>query len=109
MDRVPVKNMITLVDLGADYCMPCRLMMPMLKQLKHDYKGRAAIVYLDIQEHPATARRFGIRAVPTQILFDAKGKEVGRHEGYLDRETIVRALTEMGVKPPKGASAPKRP
>ena len=46
----------------------------------------------------APAKRFGIRAIPTQIFFDKEGKEVYRHEGFLSEEEIVRRFKDMGVK-----------
>jgi len=96
--EVPVKGLVTMVDLGAKKCIPCKMMAPILEKLKKVYAGRAAIVFLDVWKDQAPARRFGIRAIPTQIFFDKKGKEVYRHEGFLSEEAIVRRLKDMGVK-----------
>lgn len=95
---VPVKGMVTMVDLGARKCIPCKMMAPILVKLEKDYKGRAAIIFLDVWEDPAPAKRFGIRAIPTQIFFDKKGEEVWRHEGFLSEKDIIKQLTRMGVK-----------
>jgi len=95
---VPIKSMVTMVDLGADRCIPCKMMAPILESLEKEYRGRAAIVFLDVWKDPAPAKHFGIRAIPTQIFFDANGKEVARHEGFLSQEAIVAQLKAMGVE-----------
>jgi thioredoxin 1 len=95
---VPVKGMVTMVDLGAKKCIPCKMMAPILEKLERVYAARAAVVFFDVWEDPAPAKRFGIRTIPTQIFFDKDGKEVYRHEGFLSEEEIVRRFKEMGVK-----------
>lgn len=89
---VPVKGMVTVVDLGAKICIPCKMMMPILDTMEKQYDGRAAIVFIDVREHPEQATRFGIRAIPTQIFFDKAGKEVYRHEGFLDAKPFSEML-----------------
>lgn len=95
---VPVKGMVTMVDLGAKKCIPCKMMAPILEKLKKEYEGRAAIVFIDVWEDKAPAKRFGIKGIPTQIFFDKEGKEVFRHAGFLAEEEIVRRLNDMGAK-----------
>ena len=94
----PVKGMVTLVDLGATECIPCKMMAPILKELQREYQGRAAVIFLDVWKDPAPAKRLGIRIIPTQILYDKQGREVGRHEGFLDKKSIVAAFERLGVK-----------
>ncbi len=96
--EVPVKGMVTMVDLGAGECIPCKMMAPILVKLEKQYAGKAAVVFLDVWKDQAPARRFSIRTIPTQIFFDTKGKEVYRHEGFLSEEKIVHRLKTMGVK-----------
>ena len=96
--EVPVKGMVTMVDLGAKKCIPCKMMAPILVKLEKAYAGKAAVVFLDVWENPAPARYFGIRTIPTQIFFDKQGRETYRHEGFLGEEEIVRRLKDMGVK-----------
>jgi len=95
---VPVKGMVTLVDLGATSCIPCKMMAPILERVEKKYAGKAAIVFLDVGEHPKAARDFHIRAIPTQIFFDRNGEEVARHEGFMGEEEIVAMLAKLGVK-----------
>ncbi len=94
---VPVPGTVTMVDLGAKSCIPCKMMEPILAELEKEYEGRAAIVFIDVGIHRDQADRFGIRAIPTQIFFDAKGREIMRHEGFMDKESIVAVLKELGV------------
>jgi thioredoxin 1 len=95
--EVPVKNMVTMVDLGAKSCVPCKMMAPILEKLEKDYKGRAAIVFLDVWKDPDQAKRFGISVIPTQIFYDKQGKEILRHTGFMSEEAIVAQLKKMGV------------
>jgi thioredoxin 1 len=73
-------------------------MAPILTKLQNEYKDRAAIVFIDVWKYKEPAQRFGIRAIPTQIFFDADGKEVSRHVGFMSEKDIVAQLTRMGVK-----------
>lgn len=98
MPEVPVKGLVTMVDLGARSCIPCKMMEPILDKLERDYKGRAAIVFIDISIYRDAARRFGIRAIPTQIFFDKEGREVYRHMGFMSERDIVAQLRKMGVE-----------
>jgi thioredoxin 1 len=96
--NVPVKGMVTLVDLGARSCIPCKMMAPILERLEKRYAGRAAVIFLDVWKDPKPANYFGIRAIPTQIFFDKDGKEVYRHMGFMSEEDIVKQLNVMGVR-----------
>ncbi len=89
--------MVTMVDLGATKCIPCKMMAPILKKLENRYAGKAAIVFLDVWEDPKPAYHFGIRIIPTQIFFNKRGEEVYRHEGFMSEEEIVAILQKLGV------------
>ena len=95
---VPVKGMVTMVDLGAKTCIPCKMMAPIMEKVEKVYRGKAAIVFIDVWKYRGEGGRFGIRAIPTQIFFDAKGKETYRHVGFMSEEAIVAQLQKMGVK-----------
>ncbi|MBU0480718.1 MAG: thioredoxin family protein [Proteobacteria bacterium] len=94
---IPVKNTVTLVDLGAKTCVPCKLMAPILEELKKEYQGRAAVVFVDVgdEENIEKARALNVLAIPTQIFFDKTGKEVYRHAGFLDKDSMVAKLEEL--------------
>jgi thioredoxin 1 len=98
-NSLPVKGMVTMIDLGAKKCVPCKMMAPILEKMEKQYEGRAAIVFIDVWENREQVGRFGIRAIPTQVFYDASGKEVSRHIGFMSEEEIVRTLTRLGVEP----------
>jgi len=95
---VPVKGMVTMGDLGATRCIPCKMMAPILEKLEKAYAGRAAVIFLDVWEDPKPGHRFNVLGIPTQIFFDKNGREVYRHTGYLGEKEIVRRFKEMGVE-----------
>ena len=96
--NVPVKGMVTMVDLGAASCIPCKMMAPILDKLEKRYQGKAAVVFIDLRYNREAIERFGVRAIPTQIFFDKAGKEVYRHIGYMSEDAIVAQLQSMGVQ-----------
>jgi len=95
---VPVKGMVTLVDLGARSCIPCKMMAPILEKMEKRYAGKAAVIFLDVWKDPRPAQYFRIRGIPTQIFFDKDGNEVYRHLGYMSEEDIVAQFNKMGIK-----------
>ena len=95
--EIPVKGMATMLDLGAKECIPCKMMVPVLEKVKKKYKGKAAIIFIDVWKDKAPAKRFGIRTIPTQIFFDKQGKELYRHEGFMGEAEIDRIFKKMGV------------
>jgi thioredoxin 1 len=95
--EVPAKGMVTMVDLGANSCIPCKMMAPIMEKLEKNYKAEAAIIFIDVWKNPGQAKRFGIRAIPTQIFYDKGGKEVYRHVGFMSENAIVTLLRNMGV------------
>lgn len=97
-EKVPVKGMVTMIDLGAKKCIPCKMMAPILEKMEKNYKGKAAIIFIDVWENRDQAKRFSIRAIPTQIFFDKNGKEIYRHEGFMGEKAIIEQLQKMGVK-----------
>ncbi len=96
--NVIAKNLPVLIDLGRGTCVPCKMMLPILQKLQEEYKGRAIIKIIDIRYDPEPARVYKIRLIPTQIFFDATGKEIYRHEGFMDKISIEQKLKEIGVK-----------
>lgn len=96
--QIPVPGMVTMVDLGAKKCIPCKMMAPIMEELEKEYKNRAAIVFIDVWENPDAGRTFRIQSIPTQIFYDANGKEVFRHVGFFDKASIVAELQKFGVE-----------
>lgn len=94
---VPVEGMVTMLDLGATECIPCKMMAPIIAELAKEYDGKAAIVFIDVWKHPEQAKKFGIRAIPTQIFFNSDGKEIYRHTGFMDKKSIIQELRKLGA------------
>ena len=94
---IPVKNTVTLVDLGARTCIPCKMMAPILDEVKEEYKGRAAVIFIDVREKANKEKAVGlnVKVIPTQIFFDKTGQEVYRHVGFLDKDSIVEKLEAL--------------
>ena len=93
--NIPVKEMITLVDLGAKSCIPCKLMAPILGELEKEYKGRAAVIFIDVWENRDISKEFRVVTIPTQIFYDKQGQEVYRHIGFFDKESIKEKLDAL--------------
>lgn len=97
---IPVPGMITMVDLGASSCIPCKMMAPILEELKTEYKDKAAIVFIDVWKMPEQSKKYKVSMIPTQVFFDQNGRETYRHVGFMDKQAIVDQLAKMGVAQP---------
>jgi thioredoxin 1 len=95
---VPAKGIVTLVDVGAKSCIPCKMMDPILQKMDKRYDGKAAVIFIDVRYHQEEARRFQINGIPTQIFFDKTGKEIYRHTGFMSEAAIVEQFRKMGVE-----------
>lgn len=86
-----------LIDLGANKCIPCKQMMPVLAALKTEYAGQLEVVFIDVWENRDAGKQYGIRLIPTQVFLDASGKELFRHEGFMGKKDIIAKWQELGV------------
>ncbi|MEI6809045.1 MAG: thioredoxin family protein [bacterium] len=96
------------VDLGAAKCIPCKMMAPILEDLKKTYAGKLDIEFIDVWVNPDAGKKYGINLIPTQIFYDAAGKELFRHEGFFGKDDILAKWKELGVDLPSGSSADGR-
>jgi thioredoxin 1 len=87
-----------LLDIGSTRCIPCKEMAPILKELEETYRDKLEVVFIDLLEDSDAAETHGISTIPTQIFFDASGKELFRHEGFLSREEILSKWRELGIE-----------
>lgn len=87
-----------LVDVGSKQCIPCKMMEPVLEELKTEYAGVLRVEFIDVQVDPQTAVKLGVRGIPTQIFYDASGKERYRHMGYISKESILAAFKKLGIE-----------
>jgi thioredoxin 1 len=97
-----------LVDLGADKCIPCKAMAPILVELRTEYAGRLQVDFIDVWKNPGAGDPFNIYAIPTQVFFDGSGKELTRHEGFISKQDILATWKRYGYDfGPAGVPTPK--
>ena len=84
-----------LVDFSATWCGPCKQIAPLVEQLADEYDGRAKVTKVDIDESPGSASKYGIRGVPTLLVFKG-GELVAQHVGAAPKTTIA-ALIDRGL------------
>ena len=88
----------TVADFGARTCIPCKKMAPILEELNRELKGKANVTFTDVWATPAIAQDYRVQMIPTQIFFDARGKEVKRHMGFIEKADILKELKAAGLK-----------
>ncbi len=86
-----IKKGVVLVDFWADWCMPCRMMAPILNEVAEAAEGEASVYKLNVDEYQQVAARFGIRNIPTMILFK-DGKEFERLVGMKTKESLLSSI-----------------
>ena len=86
-----------LLDLGAGKCIPCKMMAPILEGLKKEYAGKMDVEFIDVWQNPDAGKQYKIEMIPTQIFYDAGGKELFRHTGFFGKEDILGKWKELGV------------
>ena len=92
------KALPLLVDLGAGKCIPCKMMAPILEDLKKTLVGKLEVQFIDVWQNPDAGQKYGINVIPTQIFYDAQGKELYRHEGFFGKDDILAKWKEFGVE-----------
>jgi len=86
-----------LIDLGSSRCIPCRMMMPILEELKKEYAGRLEVKFIDVRKNPDIARQYRVKIIPTQIFLAPDGTELYRHKGFFPKKDIVAKWKELGI------------
>jgi thioredoxin 1 len=86
-----------LVDFGANSCIPCRQMRPVLKEVGTEYSEKAKILIIDVYKNQNLAQEYKVLMLPTLVFFDSKGKEAFRNVGIMEKEKIVGKLKEIGM------------
>jgi len=121
LEKLKSYGLPIIIDFGADSCIPCKEMAPVLKELNEKLQGKAIIKFVDVWKYQALAEGYPISVIPTQIIIDANGKPYNpkdpeamkmilyalrdtnehvltAHEGGLTKEQMLDVLKEMGVK-----------
>jgi len=92
-DKVEQAQGLAVVDLGASWCGPCKIIEPIVEELASEYAGKVSFFKMDVDDHRNTAAKFMIRSVPT-LLFFKDGKVVDTVVGAVPKEKLVEAITK---------------
>jgi thioredoxin 1 len=88
----------SVVEFGGPTCVPCRKMQAVLSDIQKQFGARVQVRNFYVTEFAKEARPYRIVAMPTQVVFDAGGREVTRHIGYWDKAEFLTALAKAGLK-----------
>ena len=87
-----------LLQVGSYKCPPCKRMEPILDKLRSKYAGKFQVRSVDMRKDRTAGMKYGVRATPTQIFYDSKGREVYRHVGFCSKKDILATWKKLGVK-----------
>lgn len=86
-----------MVEFGSDKCVPCRLMKPVLAELGTKYGHMLSVEFVDVMKDRSAAQKHDIAMIPTQVFYDAAGRELTRHTGFIPIEDVVATFARHGV------------
>ena len=98
---------VALVDFGADWCPPCRMMAPVVEQIAAEYAGRATVGALDVDANPRVQARYDVRSLPT-FLFFRDGEVVDRIVGAVPKARLTERLDALLATDGTAATTPAR-
>jgi thioredoxin 1 len=88
---------VTFIELGADRCIPCKQMQPIMKEIAAEFAEAVQVVFYDVWKDPVPARTYGIQLIPTQLFIGKDGKEIFRHVGLFPKDEIIKMLKEKDL------------
>jgi thioredoxin 1 len=103
LQALVAKKVPILLEFGRGWCIPCKYMKPILKDMEQAYAGKAIVTTVDMDANMDLVRAFRIRMMPTQVFLAPDGKEFHRNEGTFEREQIAQIFAKMGLVPPSRA------
>jgi thioredoxin 1 len=83
---------VTFLELGAESCIPCRMMKPIMQDIAAEYPGVVEVIFHDLYRDREIGQRWNVRVMPTQIFLDSEGREFFRHEGFYPKEELKEML-----------------
>lgn len=92
------KYQVTFLELGADRCIPCKKMQPIMKEIAAMFPDRVQVVFYDVWKDPAPGEKYRVQLIPTQVFLDQKGTEIARHVGLFPKEEILELLKKHGIQ-----------
>jgi len=91
------RHLVTFIELGADRCIPCKAMQPIMKEVAAEFKGQVQVIFYDVWKNPEPGRKYGVQLIPTQVFIDRSGREISRHVGLYPQDELVAFLKQHGV------------
>lgn len=100
MEKLKSYGLPILIDFGADSCVPCKKMAPVLEKLNKKYQGKVIVKFVDVWKNPKLAEKFPVQLIPTQFFFNSDGSPLAQEAnppfdviGYINQETQEQAFT----------------
>ena len=90
-EKVLKSDLPVLVDFWADWCMPCKMIAPIVEELSQEYDGKLEFAKLDVDSNPNTAMSFGVRSIPTLLIFKG-GKPVDQIVGAVPKGVLKKKI-----------------
>lgn len=97
LNNAKKEGKLVMLELGSVGCIPCEKMKPVMENLRINYKDKLEVLFVDVRADRATAWRFRVTGIPTQVFIDKTGKEFHRHMGFYGYEEIVPVLKKAGI------------
>ena len=89
---------VTFLELGADRCIPCKKMQPIMKEIAAMFPDRVQVVFYDVWKDPKPGEKYRVQLIPTQVFLDQQGREIARHVGLFPKEEILELLKKHGIQ-----------
>ncbi len=90
-DQIIASDQPVLIDFWADWCAPCKMIAPVVEELAGDFQGKAVVGKLDVQENSVVPSRYGIRNIPTLLVFK-NGQLVDKQVGVVPKTVLAQKL-----------------
>lgn len=90
-EKVLDSDKLSVIDFWAEWCGPCRMIAPAVEQVAEQFEGKASVAKMDVDDNPSVPNNFGIRGIPTLILFK-NGQEQERIVGLTSRDAIAKVI-----------------
>jgi len=99
-ESIAQTNKVTFIELGSVDCIPCKMMMPIMKEIEKEYGDRVKVVFYDVwtDEGRPFAEKYGVKAIPTQVFLDSEENEFFRHVGFFPKADIEKVLARKGIE-----------